>query len=117
MGLPFPSALSISPNSSIGVPDLSPMLSCKNLHLSWSAVGRASPVCKHNIASVIVSGFDTCPWDGSQVSPVTAPFFLALFLDRNNSGLTGSLHVEESKLILIYHLPQSSSPSGSRNST
>jgi hypothetical protein len=36
---------------------------------------------------------------------------------RNGAGLTGSLHVEKRNLIYIYHLAQSSSPSGSGTST
>jgi hypothetical protein len=54
----------LSPNSVIGVSDFSPMVGCKYLHLSQSAAGWASqrtPVCKHTIASVIVSGLVVSP--------------------------------------------------------
>ena len=58
---------------------------CKILHPSQSVTGRASqrttmaPVCQHNVASVIVSGFGTCTWEGSQVWLVTGwPFLQSL---------------------------------------
>jgi hypothetical protein len=35
----------------------------------------------------------------------------------NDAGLTGCLYVEEWKQIYIYHIAQSSSPSGSKTST
>jgi hypothetical protein len=38
---PF-SSFSISPNSSIGVPGLSPVVGCKYLHLCWSGACRIS---------------------------------------------------------------------------
>ena len=41
VAIPF-SSFNPSPNSSIGVPSLSPMVGCKHLHLSQSAAGRAS---------------------------------------------------------------------------
>jgi hypothetical protein len=42
VAIPF-SSFSPSPEFSIGVPDLSPMVGCKYLHLSQPAAGRASP--------------------------------------------------------------------------
>jgi hypothetical protein len=39
-----------------------------------------APVCNHNMASVIVSGFGIHPWDGSQVGLVTGQPFLQSLL-------------------------------------
>jgi hypothetical protein len=40
-----------------------------------------APVCKHNIASVIVSRFGAHPRDASQVEPVTGPSQIGLITD------------------------------------
>ena len=42
MGLPFPSVPSVLPLTSIEVPELSPMVGYKYLHLSQSTAGRTS---------------------------------------------------------------------------
>ena len=87
VAIPF-SSFNPSPNSSIGVPDLSPMVSCKYLHLAQSAAGRASQrramlgsclQAQHGISNSIK--VDAWPWDGSQFGPVTdLPFLQPLFL-------------------------------------
>ena len=76
------SSFNISPNTSIGVLNLWPMLGCEYLHLSHSAANRASqrtlllvPVCKHNIALVIVSMCVSHPWEGSHVWTVSGQPF------------------------------------------
>ena len=62
---PF-SSLSPSPNSSIEVPVLSLIISCKHLHLHWSE-------------SAIVSGFSVCMRDGSPGGAVSRwPFLQSL---------------------------------------
>jgi hypothetical protein len=70
------------PDSTTGVPDFSPMVQYKYLHWSHLAAFWASqrtawhaPVCKHTIASVIVSGLGAYRWDRSQVGTVTGPPF------------------------------------------
>jgi hypothetical protein len=40
----------------------------------------SSPVCKHIIASVTLSGLGVSPWPGSQLGPVTRPPFPQVFL-------------------------------------
>jgi hypothetical protein len=81
---PF-SSFSPSPNSSIRVPNFSPMVGCKYLHLSQSAVGGSSQillgscVCEHNITLVRVSGIGPHPWDGSQVGLATARHSFSLW--------------------------------------
>jgi hypothetical protein len=70
------------PNSSIGVPKLSPMLGRKYLQLSQSAAGRAShrSAMPGSCLQAQVSGIGACSWDGSQVGPITAwPFHQSLF--------------------------------------
>ena len=72
-------SFSLSPNSSIGIPDLSPIVGYKYLHLSQSAAGRVSQrttmlgfclQAQHGRTNSV--GFGTpSPWDGSQVGPVT----------------------------------------------
>ena len=63
MGMPFFSAPSIFLLTLIGVKDLSQIFGSKYMHLSQSVPDRLLrqpcevPVYKHNIASVIVSGF------------------------------------------------------------
>lgn len=75
-----------SPNSSIGVPGLSPIVGSKYFHMSQSAAGVASQKtaiigsCKHNIASIRVSGFVACLWDRSQVGLVIGQPFLQSLL-------------------------------------
>jgi hypothetical protein len=71
---PFNSICS-SPNFSIGIPVLSPMVDCEHLYLYWSGYGRdnlrrklyQAPVSKHFLTSAIVSGFGICMWDRSPV--------------------------------------------------
>jgi hypothetical protein len=51
-------------------------------------------MCSHNMASVIVSGFGACAWDGSQLGlsldglsfNLCSIFVSTFLLDRNNSG-------------------------------
>jgi hypothetical protein len=68
------SSFNLSPNSYIWVPSLSPIFGSKFLLLAQKATGRASQrtamlgsCCKHNGASVIVSGFGAHSQDGSQI--------------------------------------------------
>ena len=74
---PF-SSFSTFPNSSVSNLGLSPVVVCKNLHLSQSAArqslsedGHAKLIYMQKIASVIVKVFGAHPWDGSQVEMVT----------------------------------------------
>jgi hypothetical protein len=100
VAIPF-SSLNPSLNSSIGIPRLSPMVSCKYLHLSQSAAGRASQ--RTDMSGSCVQAqlgisnsvrFGACAWGGSQVGPVSGWLFLQSLLhfvptfplDRNNSG-------------------------------
>jgi hypothetical protein len=99
VAIPFRS-FSSSSNSSIGIPNLSPMLDCICICLVQVLLEplRVQPyyisIFEHNIASTIVSGSGAHPWDRSQVGPVTEfllpPFFFffvpGFLLDRNNSG-------------------------------
>ena len=62
------SFFNFSPNTSIKVPALSPMVGCKYLHLSPSADGKGSQkkamlgsCLQHDMAAVIVSGFGVDP--------------------------------------------------------
>ena len=58
------------PNSTTEVPNFSPLVGCK-YHFCWAN--------KHTIASVIVSGLEASPWDGSQVGLVIGlPFLQSL---------------------------------------
>jgi hypothetical protein len=66
-----------SSNSSLSVPDLNPMVGwsvciCRSQLLVEPPRGQQwqAPVFLHNMASIIVSGFVVCTWDGSQVGPV-----------------------------------------------
>ena len=42
--------------------------------------GILAPVCKHNMASIIASGFSACTWDGSQIGPVSGWSYLQSLL-------------------------------------
>jgi hypothetical protein len=89
----------LPPNSSIGVPVLSPMVGCKYPHCVVQDLAEPlsiqlyqAPISKHFLASAIVSRFDDCMWDGSpdlDVFPsVSVPLFVPVFLlDRSNSEL------------------------------
>jgi hypothetical protein len=69
---PF-SSFSPCSNSSTGLSSLSLMFGFVHLHLYWSSSGRASqlPVKKSFLASVILSEFGVCRWDGSVVGAVS----------------------------------------------
>jgi hypothetical protein len=93
VAIPF-SSFSPSPNSSIGVPNLHPMLGyifiCLSQLLVKPLTGQPwqAPLFKNNIASVIVSRIGADPWDESPVGPihhwwaipsVSAPFLFLHF--------------------------------------
>ena len=89
MMLPFPSASSIlSPNSTIGVLDISPMIMFKDLLLSQSATDRASQrrampgSClwtHHNMSNSVRPWSPYSTWDESKVKLVTGlPFLQSL---------------------------------------
>jgi hypothetical protein len=66
------SSFSPSPNSSIGIPLLNPMVDCEHPHLFWSGTDRAFQgtsipgSCQEALLGIsIVSGFGGCIWDGS----------------------------------------------------
>ena len=77
------SLFSSSPSSSIGVLKLSPMVSCKYLHLSQPGAGRTSQrtampgSCLQAHLGASRSGrVGVCPWNGSQVGAVSRWPFL-----------------------------------------
>jgi hypothetical protein len=93
----------LPPNSSIGVPVLSPMVGCKHPHLCWSGSGRASQqtavsvFCQQAFLGICNSVWVWClhvgwiaRWDSLWVAfpSVSALLFVPVLpLDRNNSGL------------------------------
>jgi hypothetical protein len=96
---PFSSFLP-SPNSSIGVPMLSPVVGCGHLHLYWSGSGRASQEtttsgsCRQAHLGISNSVWIWCLHVGWIPSlwmafpSVSAPLFVPIFpLDRSNSRL------------------------------
>jgi hypothetical protein len=101
VAIPF-SSFSLSLKSSIGIPDFSPMVGCKYLHLSQSAAGRASQrtamlgsclQAQHSISNSVrvlmpVHGMDSKS-DQSLVGHsfnLCSIFVPAFLLDRSNFG-------------------------------
>ena len=70
------------------------------LIMSLRGQPRSVPVCKHSIASVIVSGLETSPWTRFQFRPVTEPqallqFFVpAVLADRSIFSIKTGHQVE-----------------------
>ena len=101
-GSPPPQLLQSSPNSTTGVPKFNPMVGYKCLHLSQLLVGPLrgqpckAPVCKHIIASILVSDLGTHsphemdPNLGQSLDCLSLSLFSifvpVVLLDRNNSG-------------------------------
>jgi hypothetical protein len=109
MGLPSPSASSINPNSTIGIPNFSSMVGCKYLYMSQSAVGRVFQrtamlgyclQAHHSISNSVrpwsISPHEIDPKSGRSLDylslSVISIFVPAVLLDSSSSGsenLTG----------------------------